>query len=469
MKKKRQVCLVLCLIIVFQLLAVSAKAETDTNIAITKGCHTIDASVPVLGNTRMFENAVSVLAYETGTDTLMYAWNPDEPVYPASLVKIMTALIAVENANMTDVATATSAVLSTIPESAASAELKDNEVMSVQDLLYCMLTGSANDAASVLADHIGGSQESFVQMMNSRALQIGCTNTLFSDPHGLSSEQHSTARDIGRILAEALKNEQFRNVFCAAEYTVPATNRSDERNFKSGNQLQNPDSALYYDPRVIGGRTGSGLQGERCIAALSLSGDLQVVSIVIGSESVYRDDGYTVVTEGGYDETKTLLDACLSGYKSVQILYEGQALKQYKVSDGDSNLAAGPRVSVSTILPADMMDSSLNYRYNDIAGSLDAPVENGEKVSVVEIWNGPVCVAQAELFAMNRVEVESTLSVEKTESDPGGVFTKILVIIGIAVASALVVLIAIRLYNMLRMRAAQKRSRRNRRNRRRSY
>lgn len=469
MKKLRGICLILSLLTVFQLAAFPVSAEdlvVDT--AITAGCHTIDSAVPVLGTGQLVENVESVLLYETGTDTLLYSWNADAQIYPASLVKIMTALIVIRNANMTDVVTVSAQVLSTIPDGAVTADLKENEVLSVQDLLYCMMVGSANDAAAVLADHVSGSQQAFVAEMNQYAADLGCKETVFIDPHGLSREQYSTARDIGRILAAAMEDELFQTFFCAPEYNVPATNKSDERELKSGNLMMDPDSVLYYDARVTGGRTGVGLSGDRCIAATAQSDQLQVISVIIGAKSVYKDDGYTITRIGGYNETKTLLDSCLSGFKPAQVLYDNQALKQYKVLDGASDLVVGPRVSISTVLPADVDTSMLTYRYNETTAGFSAPIEKGQLVSNIEIWNGTVCVAQADLYAMNSVTVKQLSAVDSEEVNGTGVFPVILLVFLGIIVVAFAVLLIMRLISTLRMHTARKRSRRNRRNRRRS-
>ena len=469
MKKSRRICLILSLLMVFQLTVFPISAEVSAaDTAVTAGCHTINAAVPVLGTSQLVENAGSVLLYETGTDTLLYAWNADAQIYPASLVKIMTALVVIQNANLTDAVTVSQQVLSTIPDGAVTVKLQENEVLSVQDLLYCMMVGSANDAAAMLAEYVSGSQEAFVVQMNQCAADLGCKDTVFTDPHGLSSEQHSTARDMGRILSAAMKDETFQAIFCAFDYTVPATNRSEERILESANLLMDPESALYYDSRVTGGRTGAGNSGERCIAVTAEAEQLQVISIVTGAKSVYRDDGYTVTTIGGYKETKTLLDSCLSGFKPAQILYANQALKQYKVSDGASDLVVGPQVSISTILPADMDQSDLIYRYSEAASGIGAPIEKGQIISNVEIWNGSVCVAQADLYAMNGVAVKQLSAEDTNGKKDTAVVPVILLVIAGVVGAAFIVLLIMRLISTLRMQSARNRSRRNRRNRRRS-
>ena len=146
MKKIGIICLVLALLMgLMAPLAVSAVDEEYSGISISQGCHTIDAKVPLLGSVPYTENAKSVILYEYNSDTLMYAYNPDEQLYPSSFVKIMTAYIAAEEGSMTDVVTVRQEVLNTLPDDAVTANLQADEVISLQDLMYCMMVHSAND------------------------------------------------------------------------------------------------------------------------------------------------------------------------------------------------------------------------------------------------------------------------------------------------------------------------------------
>ena len=127
-------------------------------------------------------------------------------------------------------------VLATVPISAVSVDLQVDELVTLEDLLYCMMVASANDAAAVIAEHISGDISAFVTEMNQRAAQIGCTDTVFTNVHGLhDDDQYTTARDIAKILAVASENTLFMDVFSAVEYDMPATNKTDARNLVSGN------------------------------------------------------------------------------------------------------------------------------------------------------------------------------------------------------------------------------------------
>lgn len=429
----------------------------------------IDATHALLGGDNIVKNAEAAFLYEYSSQTLMYAWNADERMDPASMVKIMTALIAVENGTLSDVAVVTAQALSTVPHDAVSADLQEDELLTLEELLYCMMVGSANDAAAVIAEHIGGSVDAFVTAMNNKAAELGCQNTNFTNPHGIYEEQQfTTARDMARILTAALQNETFLTVFGTVRHQVPATNKSEARDLSTGNFLMNTDEMpLYYDERVVGGRTGVAGDGTRCLATVAQHNGMSLLSILMGSKSVYEEDGYTVRSYGGFNETIALLSAGFDGYKVAQILYPGQSLVQLPVKNGSSHVVLGPVNAASAVLPANISLNDLVFRYDDKVHSLSAPVTQGEDVGKLEIWNGNTCIAESTLCALNNVSVYSVPdSMDKKDTASAAIVTWIVVIVVlIGVAVFLVVRFSGKIRRLLHIR----RSKRYRRSRRRSF
>ncbi len=423
----------------------TGQVTTDTMAATTSnGYHTPDAMLTYLGGEKLIENVASAIVYEVGSDTLMYALNPDAPMDPASLVKILTALIAVEQGNVEDQVTVTQEVLDTVPYDAVSAELQDGEILSLKDLIHCMLVGSANDAAAVIADHISGDQTSFVKEMNRYAQEIGCKQTVFMNVHGLFHEQQiTTARDMVRILDKAMDNALFCEFFGTVYYTVPATNKSADRELSTGNFLMNTDNLeIYYDARVVGGRTGVAQDGKRCLASAAKDGDMCMVSVVLGAEDLYAEDSSRVTIFGGYKETTKMLDAAFSGNKVVQILHKGQALTQYSVDNGSNVVVVTPIEDAWAVLPQEVQAADIVHRYQQLPEGMSAPITKGSNIASVQLWYGSVCVAQTDLVAMNDVAVAPELNAQISEDviDTGlplGV-TILLWIVGVIVAIILV-------------------------------
>ncbi len=476
MKKIGAICLLLCILAGLLIpTGASAALETADDKSVQQGCHGLDAQAPLLGSVPFTENAKSIILYEYNTDTLMYAYNVDEQQFPSSFVKIMTGLIAVEKGNLETAVTVKQSVLNTIPNDAVSAELRADEIISLEDLMYCMLVHSANDAAAVIADHISGSQEAFVAEMNAYAEKLGCTNTKFMNAHGLHhDEQVTTARDTARILAAAMKNEDFARIFNTAFYNVPATNKSAIRRLETTNHLvNNQEYETYLDLRVTGGRTGVTDDGYRCIAAASEADGLKMVSVVMGTHSVFEEDSYVIKIIGGFHETSELLDMGYAGYKEAQILYDGQIVKQQAVTNGKSNVVLGSRTDLSTVIPYSVQNEDLIYRYNDIPGAFQAPVKKGDILSQVEIWYGSVCLGHADLYAMNDVasvqllpdQTSPPANGEKKDNTVWKIILWIVVgVVGCVVLAVLVLLI----YRRARRMIAERRRKQFRRSRRRS-
>ena len=140
MKKIGAICSLLCILLMLVLFPVSVNASVTNDISVTQGCYSPDAQFSLLGSEELVKNVRSAFIYELNSDTLMYAWNPDKPEEPASLVKLMTALIAIENGNLEDNVTVKQSVLDSLPKGMVSAKLVADEVMTLEDLLYCLLS-----------------------------------------------------------------------------------------------------------------------------------------------------------------------------------------------------------------------------------------------------------------------------------------------------------------------------------------
>ena len=477
MKIRSVMCVILCLLFTlpfFSQAALGAESGQDADMSVTNGSHTIDAQSSLLGSKQLIDNAESVILYDIASDTMIYSWNPDQQINPGSFAKIMTLWIAAEEGNLSDVVEVRSEVIATISKDAVSMDLKPSEILTLEDLLYGMMVGSANDAAAVIADHLAGSQAAFADKMNQYAQKAGCTNTNFVNPHGLQAEnQYSTPRDVTRIIAAASQNEVFCEIFGAVYYRMDDEQGNAKRVMNTTNNLLDVKS-VYYDARITGSRTSASSDGKRSVASLAKEGNLEVISIITGSANKYEADGYTERTPGAYPETKQLLDLGLTGYKRVQVIYEGQVFKQVPVVNGDSDVLLGSNIAVSTVLPQAVSDGHLTYQYLDVSDQITAPVEKGQVLSKVQIWYQDVCLAEAQLCAMNAVPVMQSKIVHTQEKSLTNTLKYV-----IPVLIALILLVVIirsgipgAIYRSIRRKirgvSAQKRSRRNKMNRRRS-
>lgn len=494
MKKNRVLSLLLCCVLLLQLGTVyvfadetqpSTEATTQAteetfsledihvpageDASVVSGCRTLDGKMPLWGTSQLMPTSGAIMFYEVNSDTVVYSWNPDELMEPASLVKIMTCLLAVENADIKDKITVTSTALSSVDAIFHTLGLQAGEEVTLEQMLYCMMVGSANDAAAVIAEHVGGSVTQFVAMMNQRAKEIGCTSTNFVDPTGLAgSGQQTTARDMAKIVNEAIKNQLFCEFFSATLYTLPATNLSEAREVNTTNYLMTPGMIAFYDERVTGGRTGITNDRKRCLASTAESGDLEFITIILGAVPTYNEAGTKTTRFGNYEDTRDLIKMAFQDHHIVQVFREDQILNQYAVTNGASQLSVGPSTSVITMLPSDVTMNDLTVRYVMGAKTAAAPVKEGEEIDTVQLWYKNVCIAQSPLTAKNSVaeyitEEEETSAIANTEG-----LSKALIIIGIILGFVLCVAGALYVVQMVRMAAVRAQHRRRRKNRRRS-
>ena len=199
----------------------------------------------------------SCVLLDNETNAVICSLNRDTQRYPASTTKVMTCLLALENLDLGATVTMTEEGVAGVADDSSNAGTVVGEEFTVEQCLYMLMLKSANDIANQLAVEMGGSLEGFADMMNERALSIGCTGTHFHNPSGLPDEEHyTTAMDLALIFQEALRNEKFREIISTLTYTVPPTNKyDDERTYSNHNSLIDPDSE-YYCEECIGGKTG---------------------------------------------------------------------------------------------------------------------------------------------------------------------------------------------------------------------
>ena len=220
--------------------------------------------------------------YDAQSGVFLVGNNQDTPLPPASITKVMTILLAFENLKMTDNITVTRDMYESIPEDYVRLGLVEGEVITVEEAIYACLMISSNDAAMALAVTMGGSIEGFSQMMNDRAVELGCLHTNFTNPYGFSDEKHvTTAHDMALMMAEALKNEMYTKISTTANYTMPATNKHKPRNITNGNRFVSTTTYAYEN--YIGGKTGfTDLSGHTIVAGAK-ENNRTLVGVILGA------------------------------------------------------------------------------------------------------------------------------------------------------------------------------------------
>lgn len=468
MRFRRTFSLFLCLIFLVSAAFAASADETDTSLRNT--CRGLDAKVSLGGSEKMLETSKAVVLYERNTDTLIYGYEMDKQIYPSSMVKLMTALVALQYGNVDDIVTVTRSALDSVEFGAVSANLVRGEELSLKDLLYCMMVGSANDASAVIAEHIGGSQAGFISMMNDMAQEMGLTGTHFSNVHGLHDDDtYTTARDVLKILDIGLGNPQFRQMYETVSYTVPATNKTDAREITTTNKMMT--EGKYLDERVSGGKTGATDEAGRCLTISANIGDMELIAIVMGAKAKYSSDGSYLTRYGSFEEMAQLLDYAQAGFECRQLFYADQVIAQYPVTNGNSNVVTTPADESYSVVPKNLSYDQLQWVYDTHMDHLTAPIAQGQAVTTMEVWYGDICLAKTELVAMNSVGIVTSLEedriteLEKQEQIHGEVLAMILIaVVGIVV----LVFVGLFLFRFGQTALIKARIRRRRRNRRRN-
>ena len=494
MKKLSHLSLLLCLVMVLQMLCLPVLAtepaeETETQATesvvvdkvpipdvpygtanIAYGCRTLDAQLSIGTDEKILETAQAAFVYERNTGTIIYKYHDDVTLSPGALTKILTAIVALEESSLTDQVTISTANYTSIAGT-RNCSLKHGEVLSMDDLLHCMIMQLANDAAVSIAEYVAGSEANFVNMMNAKAQAIGCTDSVFVNCHGLDNpEQHTTARDMARIVQYAMKNPTFRELFGCQTYTVNATERSEQRLLISLNYLMDGTAVekLHYDGVTGGIGTYASGSGASLICTAGKDG-MSIICILLGAKRTYS--GNSVYHYGNYEEAWDLLDYSLDNFKICRLMHNGQSMNQFPVSNGENHVVGMTTADMDAVLPADVNLEDLTMKYDVVSGGLTAPIVEGQQVSTLQVWCGGACVAETELYAMSNVRSveESQLNIQGKASRDDSNLSGFLSFVGVVFLVILGLAVVYIVVRNVRVAIARKRRRRRRQQQRRSH
>lgn len=403
MKKTIPISLILLLSILLSLFSLPVFAQEAEN-----SCHGLQAKQALVSAQKKLDTAKSVVLYELNTGTMVYSYNADRQTNPTGLVKLLTVLVALESGNLDDMVKVHQSTLNTVSIGSVSAGLKSGEEISLRDLLYCIMVSSANDACAVVASHLGGDQAGFVAMMNDKARSLGCTASNFTNAHGLNDpSQYSTARDLAIIVAAALENPLFCEMFSVTNYTVAATNKVDVRNLKTTNNMMREGGA-HFDSRVTGGKPAAATTTDRSMVCTAQVGDARYLCVVMNTKGTVSEDGLSIIRYGIFEEMSALLNYAAGTFEVRQILDDSQSMYQYAVANGANDVVLRPSQDVFVVLPLDCDASRLHFAQTVDISNLSAPLTVGTKVGTMVITYAGMVMGKCDLLAMTDVAVQGT-------------------------------------------------------------
>ena len=371
-------------------------------------------SAPVLPeDPNILAKAALLVDYNTGE--VIYAKNEHEELYPASLTKIMTALLTLEaidagKLTMDQPLTATATALEGLSSDGSSAGIKVGETMPVRDLLYCMLVVSANEACDILAEAVSGSVQAFVTAMNEKAQALGCENTHFVNPNGLHDPQHYTsAWDMYLITRAAMEYPDFMTICNTASTTIAATNLSKERTlYTTNNLLSNWRVIGYRDTRAQGIKTGSTDAAGHCLVSSAIQGSLHFVSVILGADRVEENGRGNIRS---FSETSRMFDYGFNNFTYKTVIDPNEPIQEVPVTLSKlDHVTVHPAKELEILMPKGLSEADLQRTITLNQESVEAPVAAGDVLgSLVLSYDGKV-YATVDLLAMHDVEADRLLT-----------------------------------------------------------
>ena len=341
---------------------------------------------PVTAQSQLEIKAPSAVLMDAGTGTVLFEKNPHEKMEPASITKIMTMIIAFEAIESGKVKLSDTVRVSERAWKTGGSQvfLGPGEEQTLETLLKCIVIASANDASMAVAEHIGGSVEGFVKLMNEKAKQLGMENTNFTNPHGLSSPEHyTTAYDIALMSEELVKCPMF---FKWSTVWMDYLEHTDKK--RDATMLANTNKLLGKYEGMDGLKTGFHNKAGHCFAGTAKRGDFRLISIVLNAENSNKR----------FEESIKLLDYGFGHYDSIKVVEKGMVLKTVQVEKGHIK-------DVNVIVPNDVnllvekgKEEDISTKF-DVPDKLFAPLRKDQVVGTLEIEQNGKAVKTVNLVA----------------------------------------------------------------------
>lgn len=398
----------------------------------------------------------AVLLYEIHSGTTLYALNAHERNYPASLTKIMTCMLALELGNLNDVITVSEAAVTGLQEAASTSGLQAGEKLKLIDLLYCVMLESANEGCNVVAEYIAGDVPSFVELMNEKAAELGCTGTHFVNPHGLHNEDHyTTAYDMMLIARKALENPTFRKIVGTSSHTLPKTNLQESRVITTTNKLMlNTPAGAYYS-KASGVKTGFTTPAQCCLVSTADNGNIQLLAVILGAPLIENEHGDWVYRN--FPECINLFEYGFDHFKIATVASTLYPVAEVEVtqSAGAQAVALAPTTDVRTIINSDYDPKEILLDISLPSKTVEAPVEVGDILGHAKVTYRNMILGEVDLAAITTVaRSQISHNTDKTKAAISHNWWKWLV--GILVA-AFVLLVAYVVFLQVQRRQQRKR------------
>ena len=404
----------------------------------------------------VYADAYMLVNLDDDTYPVIAQKNKDKLKYPASLTKIVTAIVAINNVSDLQAKTTVSqsAYDSLLGTGAQVAGLKVGEELTIEQLLYLTMVHSACDACEVLAEYVSGSVPEFVKLMNNWVKSIGCENTNFTNCDGLHDDNHyTTVADMELITIEAMKNETFYKIATTQQYVY------DDYTFVHTNFMLDKFHITYYYEYAEGIKTGSTTEAGYCVITKASKNGYNYLAIVMDSPK-QKIDG--IETKCSFIDAKTLFEWAFNSLKYSMVLRQNDVVEEVPVISGKDadTVQLVAEKDVNTIVPVALDPSAVIIKPIDMPESVEAPIAQGEKICSAEVIYGNKTIATVNLVSASEIELSTFLKVWNAIKDffsNKAVLAVILILIAAVIAYIIFFAIKLKKHEDL---AAQKRRRR---------
>lgn len=364
-------------------------------------------------NSLLETEADIVLLINTDTETVILDKNADKRSAPASLTKIVTCMLVLENcSDLSTMVTCKRESLNGLYEqNAATAGILAGETLSVKDLLYCLMLPSAADAANILADYVGNGTDNFVVMMNEFVAKLGCENTKFYNAHGLDTDPnaYTTANDLYKITKYALQNPTFKEITSTPRYDVKPTEKYPHtRYLHNTNKMMNPGIPDYYCDAVSGVKTGTTDAAGRCVITTASRDGYNYLLIVMGAPQ-YDIDNDGVEENVAFTESKKIYNWAFDNIELTKVTDKTDVITVVDVQYNSKidHLRLVPKEELSALVPLGTQSGSLVTRpiESETPKVVSAPIKKGEVIGKAEVLYGEDIVATVDLVAAEDIDL----------------------------------------------------------------
>ena len=364
-----------CLIISFGLMAVSLIPSAEVYAEESE--------------TELAPEAVSAILLDAGTGKVLYEKNSHQPLPPASITKVMTMLLVMEAIDQGKISWSDPVRVSEYAASMGGSQifLEEGERMTVHDLFKAMAISSANDAAVALAEHLGGTEDRFVKMMNDKAKELGLKNTHFENSNGLPASGHySSAYDIAVMSRELLSYPKVTNYTGLYEDYL----RKDS---KKPFWLVNTNKLVRFYPGMDGLKTGYTSEAKFCLTATAKRDNLRFIAVVMGEPDVKKRN----------QEVSSMLDHAFNHYTSKRIFQKGDLIAEKRIDKGNPD-----KIRIQANQPIDLLikkgEPVQDYQKKWIWHDLKAPIKKGERLGKLQIVHDGKVVAEWNLISNMEIQ-----------------------------------------------------------------